>query len=311
MAMLTIACFILNLIISFPLCFVIVKFISNKTVLSVSLIDFIYRDAIIYLYLLCCTASAGFIHCLLNEDSLSFTLSATYSGCAMFFVDCLCISLLLSGSLKMISLLRNSEVGGLLLFGPENIAIVKIRLISILISFSFQIVKFCLNAHSGLFNMFYESETKFYLEEILANKFKALNFVWLVSSIFVNVLTKLISYKLNKTLNPTVPVFTIEQQPVATTGTFVFSFLSVIGFPILLLIASMSSYVSRNNRLMVFYTVQLTIISTVLPLQIIYKNKKLKIYFINILIVPIKDKLTYIYLEFKRMTSSNVSPLFV
>jgi hypothetical protein len=74
------------------------------------LVDLIYRDAIFYLYLLCCTASSGFIHCLLKEESLSFTIAASYSGETMFFVEGLCISLIFSGVLRIMSLLRNSEV---------------------------------------------------------------------------------------------------------------------------------------------------------------------------------------------------------
>jgi hypothetical protein len=307
--MFTIAWLLLNLTLSFPLCLIIVKFISNKSVLSVSLVDLIYRDAIVYLYLLCCTATTGFILCLLKEESLSFTMSATYSGCAMFFADGLFISLIFSGSLRMISLLRNSEVNGLQLLGPENIAIIKIRFISISISFAFQIVMiFYFGAHSGLFHTFYESETNSHLEEVTANNFKALYFIWPISTVIIHSLTKLISHNLKKKLNQSVEIFIIQQQPVKTNGSYTFSYYYVMGFPLAIACVFFSSSASRKYWLLFFYLVQVTIISVILPLGIINQNKKLKTYFEQTLIDPIKDKLVYMYLSFKKLNLSKVSP---
>jgi hypothetical protein len=195
--------------------------------------------------------------------------------------------------------------------GPEHIAIVKIRLISILISFSCQIVKFFLNAHSGLFNMFYESETKSHFEEITANKFKVLNVMWPISAILINALSKLISYNLNKKLNLSEPIFTIEHQPVCSIKPFPSFNFSMIAFPSALLLAFISSFTSRNNRLLFFYPAQITLLSIILPLVIIYKHKKLKSYFKHILINPLIERLMYNYMTFKRMNSSTVSPLFI
>ena len=305
--------FLSNLMISSVLCFVIVKFISNKTLVLVSIVDLIYRDSIIYLLFLCSTATAGFIHCLLKDGSLSFTLSATYSGITIFFVDCLCISLIFGGSLRLISLLRNSEVGGLQLLGPENIAILKIRMISIVISFSFQIVMiFSFEAQSGLFNMFYESETKSYSAEITKNRFKALYWIWPISAVLLHIANELISYKLKIKLNQcdqVLPIFTIVQQPMPTTESFHFSTSSVIGFPFAIMFAFVLSFASRHNRLLFFYPVESTVISVILPLGIIYKNKKMKTYLEQIVIIPLKDKFMFVYFEFKRIISSKVSPL--
>ena len=280
--------------------------------LTVSLVDLIYRDAVAYLYLLCVTASTGFIHCLLKEESLSFTVSTAYSGCAMFFVDGLFISLILSGVFRMISLIRNSEVDGLQLLGPENIAIIKIRCISILISFCFQIVMiFSFDAQAGLFHTFYALKTKSHLEEITANNIKALYFIWPISTVLVNSLTKLISYSLKKKLNQSVPVFTIEQPPVQIRKTFIFSYFSLMGFPLATGSVFLSSFASQKYCLLFFYPFQVTIISVILPLGIIHQNKKLKSYSEQTLINPLKDVLVDIYLEFKKVHTSSVSPVSV
>ncbi len=225
----------------------------------------------------------------------------------MFFADGLFISLIFSGSLRMISLLRNSEVNGLQLLGPENIAIIKIRFISISISFAFQIVMiFNFDAHSGLFHTFYESETKSHLEELTANNFKALYFIWPISTVLIHSLTKLISHNLKKKLNQSVQIFIIQQQPVQTND---FSYYYVIGFPLTIASVFLSSFASQKYCLLFFYPVQVTIISDILPFGIINQNKKLKTYFEQTLIDPIKDKLVYIYLSFKKLNLSKVSPL--
>ena len=97
----------------------------------------------IYLFLLVFIASVGLINCLFDEDNeqtLNYNMSLFYSSGVMFFMVCVLVSLIWSGGLRLISLLHNSEAAGLELLGPENVAIVRIRWISIITSLSFQAI---------------------------------------------------------------------------------------------------------------------------------------------------------------------------
>ena len=57
-----------NLCLSLPLCFFIWKFISRKSLIQVGLIDLIYRDTVVYIYLFSCSLSAALVHCLAIQD---------------------------------------------------------------------------------------------------------------------------------------------------------------------------------------------------------------------------------------------------
>jgi hypothetical protein len=110
---------VLNLSVSLLLCRVVFKSITGKSVIQTTLIDYIYGDVIIFVYLLCFVLSCGVMHCLIKLDdghALARTYSALYAGCFEFVVFCLSNSLTLSALLRFLSLLRRSESGGIL--GP-------------------------------------------------------------------------------------------------------------------------------------------------------------------------------------------------
>jgi hypothetical protein len=149
---------VLNLVISFPLYKAIHKFISKKSLIAITLVDLLYnKDTIVYIYLLVFSFSIALIHCLLENESqaLNFFFSLCYAAITMFFVCCIAIALIFSGGLRLLSLPRNSEEVGLLLLGPENVSIRKIRWISISVSFTVQcIMIFKLNTPSSMYGFF-------------------------------------------------------------------------------------------------------------------------------------------------------------
>jgi len=112
---LTIIFLLINFIISLPIWQIIYKHISKKPLLEVTLVDWIYRDIIYYYIILSCCASAGIIHTLLYDDenfSLSFELGLFYSICINISTNLICISLVFSAVLRLISLIKNSEAAG-------------------------------------------------------------------------------------------------------------------------------------------------------------------------------------------------------
>jgi hypothetical protein len=88
--------------------------------MAITLVDLLYKDTIIYIYLLVFSFSIALIHCLLENESqmLDYSFAVIYSAIKMFFVCCILIALIFSGGLRLLSLLRNSKEAGLLLLGP-------------------------------------------------------------------------------------------------------------------------------------------------------------------------------------------------
>ena len=112
---LTTAFLIANFLLSLPLWRIIYQHISKKPILLVSLVDLIYRDTIFYFLSLCFIASTGIIHSLMlggDSFSLTFELALLYSICVNISVIAICISLIISAGLRLLSLVKNSEALG-------------------------------------------------------------------------------------------------------------------------------------------------------------------------------------------------------
>jgi hypothetical protein len=303
----------INIAISLPLNKIIYNHISVKSLLTTTLVDMIYRDTIIYLYLLISTASTALVHLLLENGSsltLNYNFSVFYATTVMFFMGCVTASLVLSGSLRFLSLLRNSEAQGLLILGPENIAIKKVRLLSMIASFTFQCVMiFKLDAHSGLFYLLSEPESKSHFEGYQENYYTTLYLVWPISAIAINAITKIYSIHLRKGLNNTVSIFTIESQEptnIQCTEKFSFSLNAVIAIPLMIAFAVVSSVANRQTRLLILYPFQMTLMGVVLPLLIILKEQKMN----NIIFekMSLFDLNKFSFSSCKKLMSSSITP---
>ena len=112
---LTTAFLIANFFLSLPLWHVIYKHISKKPILSVSLVDLIYRDTIFYIISLIFFISTGIIHTLMYDGEnfrLSYELALIHSIAVNVSVNTVCLSLIVSAGLRLISLIKNSEAAG-------------------------------------------------------------------------------------------------------------------------------------------------------------------------------------------------------
>ena len=109
----TIVWLILNLLLSLFLCFCILQYISSKQIISLTIIDLIYRDAILYTYLLCLFCSFAIIHCLCTNNpskTLNYTYSISYSLAILYFAGNVTISLAISGALRLVTLINVSSM---------------------------------------------------------------------------------------------------------------------------------------------------------------------------------------------------------
>jgi len=102
-----------NFSLSLPLWHIICKHISKKPIVSISLVDLIYRDIIAYIISLNFFVSTAIIHTLMQDElSLTKEVALIHSMAVNFSTNTICISLIFSAGLRLVSLVRNSEEAG-------------------------------------------------------------------------------------------------------------------------------------------------------------------------------------------------------
>jgi len=112
---LTIIFLIVNYLIAIPVWQIIHKHISKKALLSVTLVDLIYRDVVLYTLAISGFITAGFVHILLfydNTFSLPFEWAMFYAASTNVFTNCVLESLIISAGLRLIAIVQNFEAAG-------------------------------------------------------------------------------------------------------------------------------------------------------------------------------------------------------
>jgi len=242
-------------------------------------------------------------------------------GLVEFLVFCLATSLIVSGTLRLTSLIKNSESAGLQLLGPENIAIVKVRLTSIIFSAIYELILvFYFDVHSGLFDLFHMQDSDSIVLGISKNIFKILCLIPVFASLIINFIIELYQcWTLKKmTQAQHIIVYSIQQDSTAIeTNKRVFSFpgSSTIEIPLTCLISILFSFGNRKLRLTIFCPLQLMLMSIVVPWLIIIRNKKVRTFFMTNWINPAKNKIrnyaSQLKLYWLISRSNSVQPLRV
>ena len=263
----------------FP-CFVIYQFISKKQIVSVTLVDLVYRDTIAYIYFGCSVATTSLVHCLsLNNDSLtvSYEFATVYSVLLSFSVSGISISLIFSGVLRLISVIKKSEAAGLQLLGSDYIALNKIRLVSVTFSFIFPcFLIYFFNAHPGYFTLFYETESTSFFEDVEHHWAISLYAVLPCSATVVNAIAKIYSDFTKENIDRQVNVFTIYgSNQCSSEGKVILSLEVTIGISWLIIYTVFSSFADRTARLTFFFPLQIMLLGFILPLIVIKRNKKI------------------------------------
>ncbi len=212
--------------------------ISKKQILSVTLVDLVYRDTITYIYFGCLMVTTSVIHCLsLNNDTLtvSYTFATVYSVLICVSVSTISISLIFSGVLRLISLIHKSEAAGLQLLGSDYIALNKIRLVSVTFSILFPcLLIYFFNAHPGYFPVFYGTESNSLFQDIENNWALALYLVLPFSATVVNGIAKIYSDFTKENIDRRANIFTIYgSKQCVSEGKVILSLEVTIGIPLL------------------------------------------------------------------------------
>jgi len=109
----------LTLMVALYLVIFIRKAIQQKPPASQTIIDLIYCDCIFFYYFVGVFFSIGIICCLASDESaISFLLALTLVIVSTVFVLMFTFSLMLTGLLRLMTLITKSEEFGIQLLGP-------------------------------------------------------------------------------------------------------------------------------------------------------------------------------------------------
>jgi hypothetical protein len=189
---------ITTMFVSLILCATIHKYISEKPVISLTLVDFIYRDIIVYIDLFSLSMNMGVVFCILsNNDShtLDFYSALVFAFLTYLFMHCIAISLFICGTLRLISLVKNSEESGIQLLGPDFHAIVKVRWISVVTTILiFTVESVFFSEYPSTFKMFHINESQPISDPLGLNIWNIIYVVIPIASALVNGIAKLYFY---------------------------------------------------------------------------------------------------------------------
>ena len=249
------------ILIAIPLFKTIYSNIHNKPIVAITIIDYAYSDCLFFLFCFCFSFAIGVSACLLSETTtLSFSLSLLLSV-ASYFVFCNSLwSLAITGTLRFISIIKNSEQAGLQRLGPDYIAVWKIRLIS------FGLTSCLLLTNQIVFDIFPPFFYTLYYKETKPETFKfihKINWIPIVLVILANTVPKLYNAFLKHKLFSKIP------------EKYAFSLETSLSFPLFILLAVASQFTTRINRLIYYDPMIIMFGCNVIPLMVIIQNKNM------------------------------------
>jgi len=244
----------------------IIKDIKGKPIVSLTVIDLCYADCISLLFLFEIFFSVGIILCLISNDlTLNFELSLTLTM-LIYFALMNCFSILtITGALRLITLVSNSEQYGIQSFGPDYIAVWKIRLMSF--SFVVSLMLYCIMFHQSIPAFLYDLYHSYRissLEIIKQDPFSVIYPMPIAMAFTVNTIAKIYNIVIKK------QIFGPAEDK------FALSLGNVLIFPLLIILLKLLQFEDRYKCLVLLYPVVLMLSSVAFPLAIILKHKQMK-----------------------------------
>ena len=265
--------------------YIIYRYISEKPVVLINLVDLLYQDTIIYIYLLSLIFSVALAHTIFvdNENfKMTYELALIYSIFINFFCNNLYACLTVAASLRLISILKNSESAGLQLFGPDKDALFVIRVSSNILSMLFPCYLVTrLRTYPAMFGLFNGGKSISDYESIKNNKFASLLLVFPIITLLVNLTVQVCSIRIRKQLYHAAQIFVIfnADNESKNSDTFSLSISHVLVIPVLILMTFFQSFADRKQRLFFLSPFHLFLLSVALPLFILFKSPKIQKFF--------------------------------
>ena len=203
---------------------------------------------------------------------------------------------------------------GFQLCGPENIAIIRIRFITISLSLIWPVVLLASGATPSFLTHLHGIDGKSHYDYIKSNRVEILNLVFPMSALIINVAMKIYSDQLNRQMAISDSVFVIygvnTQSAHEREEKFSFSFGSIVGIPAIILLTFFISFGSQNLQLLLFIPIQVSMVNIALPSFIIYKNSKIKQRAFN-LAADISETFETSCVSLKKLRSIRIAPKMV
>ena len=311
----TIFFLIVCLLCSLFIWYIIYRYITEKPLVLINIVDLLYRDSISYIYLLCLVLSVALAHTILMDNKnfkLNFDFAIFYATLINFFCNNIYVGLTISGGLRLISLVKNSEAAGLQLLGPDKEALFVIRVLSNIVSLLFPCFNVTvLGAYPGLFGLFNGEENISNLDDIKRNNFASLYLVLPFITIFINLSVQVYSKRMRKKLNEASQIFVISHLDDVSVSEdkFSFSISHVVVFPVLILTAFLQSFADRKQRLFFLSPFHSFLINVAFPVLIINNSPKIKSFFHKEYVVPFKETLKIIKTFFTKCLANKIGPI--
>ena len=255
---------ILCIIISGFLKHLIVQDINSKPTVSLTVIDQSYADCLSLVFLYEILLSVSIILCLMSDSlTLSYQMSLAIAFLLQFALINCCSILAITGLMRLVTLISNSEQFGIQSFGPDYLAVWRIRMVSF--GFVLCLMLYCVMVHNSIPLFFYELYHREHITRSEITKYDSYFFIYslpIVVAFMINTIAKI--YKVIKQ----------KQLFEQTEEKFALSFENVIVFPLLIMLTGLFQFQDRYKCLVLLYPLVLTLSAVVFPLIIISRQKR-------------------------------------
>ena len=212
---------------------------------------------------------------------------------------------------KLYKQIRLKTFPGLLLLGPENVAIIIIRFISLSASLLWPCIILASGGTPLIMNFFHGVRAHTHFDGFKSNSIAMLSFIYPTLALLNNIALKIYSNLLYRRMSKSHSIFVVfggnTEDAFRQEENFSFSLSSVVVYPIIILLTIWTSYGSRHIRLLLFFPIQIFLISIVLPCCIIINNSKIKKQASN-QVFKMFETLEYYWRSYKKLRSTQVSP---
>ncbi len=246
--------------------YAIVSHIYKKPPISLTVIDLAYGDSLFYLYLYEINFGLTIILCSASDSlTLSFELSFGISVTNYFILSCCLWSVAISGLLRFVSLINNSEEIGIQSLGPDYLAIWKIRLMS----FSFTLLLLlsgimCFHSIPIFFYTLYIPVKTPYASIYEQDPYTRMYVAPVVCASVSSLAPKMYT------------LFTTKMCTDHAKEKFVLSLANALGFPLFFFLIASFQFFDRFIRLTVCFPIVLIYSCFILPIIIILRNDQIR-----------------------------------
>lgn len=219
------------------------------------------------LYIFGIVYASSIIGCLTSPSlTLDFVTSLVF-GEAMYMSVCynLC-ALTITAILRFISLVKNCETSGIQSLGPDDVAIWKIRIISIAITLTLPLIGLMFfQSIPGFFYSLYNQQNISPAQILSQDPSCYVLLVPLVVAVVANATPRIYSTLLVKKFH----------LLINSDEKFLITFENAVSFLIVIASQVLSAYMDRKCRLLVYYPIIIFLICDIFPFVIIMKNAQM------------------------------------